>query len=143
MARTVANDPLQKFKYRVSLPGLPAGIGFNTVSGLSKEVGVVEYREGGYNNTHKLSGIEVVPEVVLERGMFANKEMENIYKKSLSNPDHRTVMTIELLDKFGNVSRNWTLAEAWVSKWEGSDLDASSEDVAVESITVQFEHYID
>ena len=34
MARSVVNDPLQKFKYVVSIPGLPNGMGFNKVSAL-------------------------------------------------------------------------------------------------------------
>ena len=142
MARTYANDPLQMFKFRVSMPGLPAGMGFQKVSGLTKEVGVVEYDEGGYSHTHKLPGKEQTPEVTLEKGMFANADLERVYKRTLQNPDFRTTVIIEHLDKFGKVSRSWTLAEAWVSKWEGSEYDATSEDVAIEKITIQFEHYL-
>ena len=143
MGRTVANDPLLKCKYRITLPGLPSGMGFNKASGLTREVGVVEYDEGGYDHTHKLQGKQKVGEVVLEKGMFATKEMEDIYTKALSNPDMRQTMTIELLDKFGSVKRNWTLAEAWVSKWESTDFDSTSEDPAIEKITVQAEYFID
>lgn len=142
MARTYANDPLQKFKFRVSMPGLPAGMGFQKVSGLTREIGVVEYDEGGYSHTHKLTGKEQGGEVTLEKGMFANTDLEDIYKRSLNRPDYRTTVIIEQLDKFGKVARSWTLAEAWVSKWEGSELDATSEDVAIESITIQFEYYL-
>ena len=35
MARTFANDPLQKFMFRVTIPGLPTGIGFQKVGGLT------------------------------------------------------------------------------------------------------------
>ena len=142
MARTYTNDPLQMFKFRVSMPGLPAGIGFQKVSGLTREIGVVEYDEGGYSHTHKLTGKEQGGEVTLEKGMFANTDLEEIYKRSLNSPDYRTTVIIEQLDKFGKVARSWTLAEAWVSKWEGSELDATSEDVAIESITIQFEYYL-
>jgi phage tail-like protein len=142
MARTYANDPLQMFRFRVSIPGLPAGMGFQKVSGLTREIGVVEYDEGGYSHTHKLTGKEQGGEVTLEKGMFANTDLEEIYKRSLNNPDYRTTVIIEQLNKFGKVARSWTLAEAWVSKWEGSELDATSEDVAIESITIQFEYYL-
>lgn len=142
MARTYANDPLQMFKFRVSMPGLPAGMGFQKVSGLTREIGVVEYDEGGYSHTHKLTGKEQGGEVTLEKGMFANTDLEEIYKRSLNSPDYRTTVIIEQLDKFDKVARSWTLAEAWVSKWEGSELDATSEDVAIESITIQFEYYL-
>jgi len=142
MARTYANDPLQMFRFRVSMPGLPAGMGFQKVSGLTREIGVVEYDEGGYSHTHKLTGKEQGGEVTLEKGMFANTDLEEIYKRSLNSPDYRTTVIIEQLDKFGKVARSWTLAEAWVSRWEGSELDATSEDVAIESITIQFEYYL-
>ena len=142
MARTYANDPLQMFRFRVSIPGLPAGMGFQKVSGLTREIGVVEYDEGGYSHTHKLTGKEQGGEVTLEKGMFANTDLEEIYKRSLNRPYYRTTVIIEQLDKFGKVARSWTLAEAWVSKWEGSELDATSEDVAIESITIQFEYYL-
>ena len=142
MARTYANDPLQMFRFRVSMPGLPAGMGFQKVSGLTREIGVVEYDEGGYSHTHKLTGKEKGGEVTLEKGMFANTDLEDIYKRSLNSPDYRTTVIIEQLDKFDKVARSWTLAEAWVSRWEGSELDATSEDVAIESITIQFEYYL-
>ena len=49
MARARANDPLLKHRFLVSIPGLPNGMGFTKVSGLKKEIGVVEYNEGGYS----------------------------------------------------------------------------------------------
>ena len=142
MARSRVNDPLLKHKFTVSIPGLPSGMGFQKVSGLKRELGVVEYSEGGYNHTRKLVGKEKVEAITLERGMFAGKEFETLYKKSLSNPDFRTTVTINLMDAFGKVKRSWNLAEAWVSSWEGTDFDADSEDVAIEKITIEFEYYL-
>ena len=143
MARTIANDPLQKFMFRVTIPGLPTGLGFQKVGGLTREVGVVEYLEGLYQYTHKLPGREKVSEVTLERGSYATKELEAQYKKVLTDSNLRNTVIIEILDRFGNAKRTYKLAEAWVSKWEGSDLDASSDDVAIEKLTVQFEYFLD
>lgn len=142
-ARTVANDPLQKFNFRVTIPGLPAGMGFQKVGGLTKEVGVVEYLEGLYAHAHKLPGREKVSEVTLERGSYASKDLEKLYKKTLKDSNMRSTVIIEILDRFGKPKRTYKLAEAWVSKWEGSDLDASSDDVAIEKITLQFEYFLD
>lgn len=142
-ARTIANDPLQKFMFRVTIEGLPTGLGFQKVGGLSREVGVVEYLEGLYQHTHKLPGREKVGEVTLERGSYANKDLEALYKKVLTNPEIRSTVTIEILDRFGATKRTYKLAEAWVSKWEGSDLDATSDDVAIEKLTVQFEYFLE
>lgn len=143
MGRTASNDPLQKFKFRVTIPGVPTAVGFQKASALSNEVEVVEYREGGYGHTAKLPGQAKVPEVTLERGTFADSNFEELFKQTVTDPDFRTTVTIELMDKEGNTKKIWNLAEAWVSKWEGSDLDASSSDVAIEKITIQFEHYLD
>jgi len=143
MARTIANDPLQKFMFRVTVPGLPTGLGFQKVGGLTREVGVVEYLEGLYQYTHKLPGREKVGEVTLERGSYATKELEAQYKKVLTDSNLRNTVIIGILDRFGNTKRTYKLAEAWVSKWEGSDLDASSDDVAIEKLTLQFEYFLD
>ena len=94
---------------------------------------MVEYREGGYDHTHKLVGQEVVEPVVLERGTYATQDLYQLYKQTLTNPSFRTTVTIEQLDKQGRVARKWVLAEAWVKSWE-ADLDAESKDVAIEKI---------
>lgn len=140
-ARTSSEDPLQKFKFRVTIPGIPSQIGFQKVSGLSKEVNVVEYDESAFEYTHKLPGKTKFSEVTMERGMFADSSMLD-QMKVIQNPDYRTTMIVQLMDRFGNVQRTWKLAEAWISKWEGSDLDATSDDVAIETITVQYEYML-
>lgn len=142
-SRTVANDPLQKFMFRVSIPGLPKGLGFQKVGGLSREVGVVEYLEGLSQHTHKLPGREKVGEVTLEKGAYASNDLENYYKTVLGNKFARNTVVIEILDRFGNVKRTFKLAEAWASKFEASDLDATSDDVAIEKLTLQFEYFLD
>lgn len=140
-ARTSSEDPLQKFKFRVTIPGIPSQIGFQKVSGLSKEVNVVEYDESAFEYTHKLPGKTKFGEVTLERGMFADNSMLD-QMKVIQNPEYRTTVIIQLMDRFGGVKRTWKLAEAWISKWEGSDLDATSDDVAIETITVQYEYML-
>ena len=140
-ARTSSEDPLQKFKFRVTIPGIPSQIGFQKVSGLSKEVNVVEYDESAFEYTHKLPGKTKFGEVTMERGMFSDSSMLD-QMKVIQNPDYRTTMIVQLMDRFGNVQRTWKLAEAWISKWEGSVLDATSDDVAIETITVQYEYML-
>lgn len=143
MSRARVSDPLQKFKFTVTIPGLPSGFGFNKMSGIKRDTGVVEYNEGGYPHTIKLPGKEKVEAVTLEKGMLLGKELENLYKKTLTNPNYRFTCTVIQNDTSGAIARKWTLAECWVSAWEGSDLDATSEDVAIEKIVIQYEYIID
>lgn len=141
-SRSVENDPLQKFMFRVTIPGLPAGLSFQKVSGLSREVAIVEYLEGMYQYAHKLAGREKVGDITLERGAYASDELLAEYKRVLTDPARRSTIIIEYLDRFGNTKRTYTLAEAWITKWEGSDLDATSDDVAIEKITIAFEYFL-
>ena len=142
-ARTTSVDPLQKFKFRLTVPGLPSGIGFQKVSGLTHEVGVTEYDEGGFDYTHKLPGRQKVGEVTAERGSYADNSFQNLLKQTLTNPSMRNTVIFEQLNRYGEAVRTYKLAEAWVSKWEGSDADASSDDVAIEKLTIQFEYFLD
>ena len=142
-ARTTSVDPLQKFKFRLTVPGLPSGIGFQKVSGLTHEVGVTEYDEGGFDYTHKLPGRQKVGEVTAERGSYADNSFQNLLKQTLTNPSMRNTVIFEQLNRFGETVRTYKLAEAWVSKWEGSDADAGSDDVAIEKLTIQFEYFLD
>lgn len=142
MSRTVSADPIQKFKFRLTIPGLPSGIGFQKVSGLSEEVGVTEYEEGGYDYAHKLPGRAKVGEVTAERGEYADVSLHELLKETLTNPSMRNTIILEKLNRYGETVHTYKLAEAWVSKWEGGDSDASSDDVAIEKITIQFEHFL-
>lgn len=140
-SRTISQDPLQKFKFRVTLPGFPP-MGFQKCSGLSDEATSTEYDEGGFDYTHKIPGRRKVGDVTLERGAYADNSFQHLIQDALTNESMRQTITIEHLDRFGNVARTYKLAEAWVSKWEGSDLDASSDDVAIEKLTVVFEYFL-
>lgn len=142
MARTHVDDPLQGFNFRISIPGLPNSVGFTKVSGLSKEIGVVTYDEGGYKNTHKMKGKVETGELVCEKGMFASKQVEEVFKASMMNPDFRGVVTIDVMDSNDKIARTWTVTEAWCNKWEVGDIDASSEDPIIETLTIQYEDII-
>ena len=142
MARTIEADPLQSFMFKVSISGLPSGIGFQKVSGLNREVAVVEYLENMYDHAHKLPGREKVGEVTFERGMYTDNYIQSAYESVFNNNNCRSTVTIDILDRFGNIRRSFSLAECWFSKYEVADLDASSDDVIIETLTMQFEHFL-
>lgn len=144
-ARSVTSDPLQKFMFEVAIPNMPT-MGFQKVDGLERELAVVEYFEGLSQHAYKLTGRESVGEVTLERGVYGNNiddAMLDFYKKTLTDPACRQTVTIRLKDRFGNTRKTYKLAECWASKWEGTDADASSDDVAIETLTLQFEYFLD
>lgn len=142
MARTFEKDPLQSFMFRVQIAGLPTGVGFQKVAGLSREVAVVEYLENMYSHTHKLPGRESVGEITLERGMYADDQLQKMYEAIFNKSSTRSTVVIQVCDRFGNVRREFQLAECWFSKYECGDLDATSDDVIIETLTMQFEYFL-
>lgn len=141
-SRTIEADPLQSFMFRVSIPGLPTGVGFQKVGGLSREVEVVEYLENMYDHTHKLPGRETVSDVTFERGMYADDYLQGIYEKVFNNNTVRNTVVIQICDRFGKIRREFKCAEAWFSKYECADLDATSSDVIIETLTMTFEYFL-
>ena len=141
-SRSVLDDPLQKFKYKVSISGMPVGAGFSKVGGTSDEVDVIEYCEGMWDNIHKLPGRNKIGTIDFERGMYASRDMEKLLLATRTNPNMRQTMLVEICNRYGVTKRKYQLAEAWVSKVELSDLDATSGDVAIEKMTVAFEYFL-
>lgn len=141
-SRTIEQDPLQSFMFKVQIAGLPTGVGFQKVGGLSREVAVVEYLENMYEHKHKLPGRESVGEVTFERGMYADDYLQALYEDVFNNNSVRNTVVIQVCDRFGKVRREFSLAECWFSKFEVGDLDATSDDVIIETLTMQFEYFL-
>lgn len=141
-ARTIREDPLQSFMFRVQLSGMSGELGFTKVSGLSREVDVVEYFENMYEHAHKLPGREKVSEITFEKGMFEDLSFVKEYEKVLGTDKNecRHEVVIKIMNRFSEVKRTFTLFEAWFSKYDVGDLDGSSNDVIIETLTVQFEY---
>lgn len=137
MGRTIANDPQQRFRFKVEVNSVEFGC--STVQGLDKELEVTEYREGGYSTTHKLPGIAKTGTLTIEKGAFNNIDMYNMVKSALEDDSFREPIVIVEQDRHGKAVRQWTVTEAWASKFTAPQFDASSSEVATESIEIQYE----
>lgn len=141
--RTISEDPLQSFLFRIQISGIPSEIGFTKISGLTREVSVVEYLENMYEHAHKLPGREKVSELTCEKGVYAENALQSAYESVFNNNNCRSTVTIQIMDRFHNVRREFVLGECWFSKYEISELSADSDDVIIEKLTMQFEYFID
>ena len=139
MARTFMEDPLQKFNFKISIDGLPSFVGFQKIGGLSREIGVSTYYEAGYDTEHKLKGRQVGGQLTCERGAYMSKLVEQLFTQALTDRGARKDITIVLQDRDGTARRSWRACECWVSKWEIDDLDATSDDVIIEKMTIEYE----
>ena len=138
MARTMESDPLMGFMFKVKIGGVDCTIGFQKIGGLSREIAVVDYFENMYEHAHKLPGRESIGEVTFEKGMFADKAFVDYYE-NLFSTHNRYDISVIICDRFGNAKRTYDFTECWFSKYEVTDLDSSSDDVLVETLTMQSE----
>lgn len=133
------SDPLRGFRFLVEIDGI-ASAGFARVKGLSREVKVETYREGGVNDyEHKLLTQVTYPNLVLERGLALDSLWRWALAASRGDVERRTV-SVRLFDAAGADSGwTWHLDDALPVKWTASDLDAAASQVIVES--VEFAHH--
>jgi phage tail-like protein len=126
-------DPLRGFRYLVEIDGIVSGA-FLRVKGLSREVRVEPYREGGVNEyEHKLLTQVTYPVVILERGLV----LDDLWKWAQAAADGdvtRRNIHVRLQDEGDNRAWGWQIADALPVKWSASDLDANTSQVVMETL---------
>lgn len=148
MAEASVKDPLLKFQFRVSISGGGYSfnrIGFQKVGGLNAEYEETKYREGGDNLVERsLPGLMRFEEITLERGSIGDDlDFWNAFMQIAENkPNFRFNMTITLYDPVTNTpQKTWTVRRAWVRRYEQEELDATSNDVLIDRITIAHEGF--
>jgi len=134
--------PTPKFSFVIEIAGVATNVPFQEVTGLDVETQPIEFRRGTNPNfsTIKMPGIRKSGNVTLKRGVFANDKTFFAWMESVkANTVKRSTVTIKLLDESGKPTMTWTLTNAWPAKISGTDLKASGNEVAVESIELAHE----
>jgi phage tail-like protein len=134
------NDPLKSFSFLVEIDGV-ASAAFKFVSGLGAEVEVIEYREGADNlsSSRKLPGRVKYPNVTLKRGLTTSHDLWDWWQTVRDGTLQRRAVVITLLDDARQPVLRWRLREAWIARIEVSELDASKNEIAIESIELAHE----
>jgi phage tail-like protein len=138
MAAPQHHDPFRTFSFRVELAGLTVAA-FTEVSGLESEAEVIEYREGGDGRVRKLPGLRKYANIVLKRGLTQDVELWNWHKDVLEGNESRRNGSVILLDEHGQEAVRWNFWNAWPCRWEGPNLNARSNDVAIETLELAHE----
>jgi phage tail-like protein len=131
-------DPFKSFSFLVEIDGVTAAA-FRSVSGLAAEAEVIEFRELGGSHSIKLPGRIRYPNVTLRRGLTTSRELWDWWETVRDGTLQRRTVLIALLDDSGQPVLRWTLREAWPVKWELSELDASKNEVAIETLELAHE----
>lgn len=143
-------DPYKNYKFRVKWDGRYVA-GISRVSGLTRTTDVVAYRQGGDPNLSCVSpGLTRYEPLRLERGITHDKAFEEwanlVWRLNAPQGAEATLgrfrkdILIELLNEAGQVVIVYKVYRCWVSEYRAlPELDANSNGVVVESITLQNE----
>jgi phage tail-like protein len=131
------NDPFHGFRFRVEFDQVQHG-GFARVKGLVRETKIDTRREGGVNDfEHKFATLTSYGNLTLERGL-ADDYLWSWQEDVVGGTIKRRLVTVSLHDETDAEVWRWLVDGAFPVKWTGTDLDAASGQVLVES--VEFAH---
>lgn len=130
-------DPYRGFNFRVQIDNTDVAA-FSEASGFTFDVDPVEYREGTDLPLHvrKLTGLRKFANIALKRGITENQDLWDWYKEVLDGSVERRNGAVILLDEDRNEVLRWNFEGGWICKWEGPSMNATSNDVAIESIEI-------
>ena len=139
------------FYYKVAFTGMDEknDVRFQSVSGLSVEYDMEEYKEGGENRfTHKLPVRTKYSDMVLKRGMLTGPTVltrNSVVKWFLDAFRDRTFsprdVEVILLNEKGDPLRTWKVAHAVPKKWTVSDLNANESSLVIETLELSYRYF--
>ena len=133
------------FYYRVefSISKSKNDVRFQTVSGLSVEHDMEEFREGGENRfVHKLPVRTKYADLVLKRGMLLDSEIikwcRDAFENMIFTPCDILVM---LMNEKNELLKTWNIVHAWPKKWTVSDFNASENSIVIETLELSYHYF--
>jgi len=128
------NDPFLAFRYEVQFDDL-AVAGFSEISGLTLETEIQEYPEGGLNShTRKFPGRSKQSNLVFKRGIV-DRELWQWFWDQTQGVVKRRNGSILVKDPAGSDDvLTFEFRRAFPAKWQGPELNATANAVAVETL---------
>lgn len=136
----MANDPYRSYNFMLEIAGQKVG-GFVSASGLGARVEVIEYREGGGGAaTRNLPGKVSYDPLVLSYGVTLDHGFWGWISGIFSGtPDRRNVSIIQFQNDGMTEAFRWNLFDAWPSALCAGPMEAHSNTVAIENVTLVYD----
>jgi phage tail-like protein len=133
------------FYYRVefSISQNTNDVRFQTVSGLSVEYEMEEFKEGGENRfVHKLPMRTKYADMVLKRGMLTDSDVIQWCLRAFRDREFEPAdVTVILMNEKGEPLRTWKVSQAIPKKWLVSDLNANENAVVIETLELTYRFF--
>jgi phage tail-like protein len=138
--------PLTGFHFLVVFeifPQLPNDCRFQSVSGLTIDVNLDTYNEGGENRfVHRLPGRTRYTDLVLKRGMTLISGLTAWCIDAVENFNYQpTNLIISLLNEEHLPVSSWYVTHAIPIKYDIAGLNAEQGQIVIESLTLRYEYF--
>ncbi|MCA8991586.1 MAG: phage tail protein [Planctomycetaceae bacterium] len=133
--------PLPVYNYRVEIDGVP--VGFSEVSGLSISYETTTYKESPVESGVPGPRVMHMPaqstpvNVTLKKGIVRGKSVATLFRwinSTATNLIDKKDIFIRLCDETGTPVISWSVRNAFPTKLDAPTFDATSNDVAIESM---------
>lgn len=116
---------------------------FLSVSGLSVDIAIEEYAEGGENRfRHKLPLKTTFPNLVLKRGLVVGSELTNWCRNAIENFEFELKdITVVLLNAAHAPLMTWEVVGAMPVKWSVDEFSATESKIVIESIELSYQYF--
>jgi phage tail-like protein len=132
-------DPFDNFNFLLEIDRIARGA-FQQCSGFDSTIDVIEHREGGENTTvRKFPGLTKYSNISLKWGMTNDMELYNWHRDAVLGRVDRKNGAIVLVDRQSKELARWSFFNAWPVKYDGPDLNAEGNDVAIETLELAHE----
>ncbi|HET6232012.1 MAG TPA: phage tail protein [Longimicrobiaceae bacterium] len=132
-------DPYRAYNFLVEIDGIVRA-GFREAGGLDTTQDPIQYREGTDTLTQrKLPGLVTYSNISLKWGMTDDMEFWDWRAKAAAGKAERKNGSIVLMNDAGEEKLRWNFINGWPTKWSGPALNATGNDVALESVEIAHE----
>ena len=132
-------DPYRVYNFLVEVEGVTTA-GFRECSGLDTAQDPIEYRNGNEDITvRKLPGLVKYSNITLKWGFTDDAAFWDWRKKAMDGKVERKNGSIILLDDAREEKLRWNFREGWPTKWTGASFNATSNEVAIETLEIAHE----
>ncbi|WP_281636928.1 phage tail protein [Flavobacterium marginilacus] len=129
--------PIPKFHFSVEWGGTK--IAFTEVSGLNKEMDVIEHRVGSSPEffKKKMPGLQKLGNISLKRGVFAgDNEFYQWYNTVAMNTVERRNITISLLNEAHAPVVVWKVKDCFIVSLKCSDMKSDANEAAIDTVEI-------
>ncbi len=143
MATGDRKDPFRGYNFKLEIDGISRN-GFRECSGLDAKSDPIEYREGNEKvfTPRKLPGQTKYTNITLKWGITDDKSLWEWRKKVIDGKTERKNGSIVLMDESGEEKLRWNFVAGWPSDWNLSALNATANEVAIESLEIAHEGFV-